>query len=311
MPKPLACPNLPELLEVFPHLGAKALEVINTPNQNRIDFIREPHWIGYQIAIDTMKRWQSLITRPVVHRMPCDLLLGSTNNGKTALLLRLVAKNPPREREDGDGTIVPVLYVQAPPVPVESRFYESILKSLGATYKASDRAARLQGQATALMARAGVRVLLVDEVQHVVAGDTAHHRQHLNLLKFLTNELQISIVAAGPRATYNYFAADPQMINRFTPVCLPRWRMDDGFRSLLDSFENLIPLKNPSGLGASPLAEKIMAMTEGRIGEVASLLFKAGEQAILKEQERIDEKLLDSLGWQAPKDRVKLPDELD
>jgi hypothetical protein len=93
---------------------------------------------------------------------------------------------------------------------------------------------------------------------------------------------------------------DPQMANRFEPVALPRWEMNRDFQMLLASFERILPLQQPSRLAEPALAARLLALSEGTIGELSSLLVVAAAQAIRSGAERIDEDVLIKTGWTPP-----------
>ena len=51
--------------------------------------------------------------------------------------------------------------------------------------------------------------------------------------------------------------------NRFPPVVLPQWHIDNEFRKLLASFEKIIPLKYPSDLqDSTTLTAKLLTRSE-------------------------------------------------
>lgn len=287
----------------YGHLGKKALTVIEAGPAERITFIREPHWIGYTKAKEILDQLDDLRTHPKVHRMPCLLLLGETNNGKTVLLRHFEELNPVEDTRDSVQIKVPVMVVQAPPVPDESRFYEAILDGLFAPYRRHDSAARKQAQVMAMLGKLKLRVLVIDEIHHLIAGDTNRHRSFLNVIKYMTNELEIAIVGAGIKTAFVAMQTEPQMENRFRPVVLPRWEMGEEYLRLLASFERLLPLREPSYLVDDPLATKLLSLIDGKIGELSGLLTMAAIRAIQSGQERIDARLIDQTGWRAPGDR--------
>jgi hypothetical protein len=77
------------------------------------------------------------------------------------------------------------------------------------------------------------------------------------------------------------------MVNRFEPVALPRWEMNRDFQMLLASFERILPLRQPSLLAEPALATKLLALSEGTIGELFALLAAAIVRAIRSGAERI------------------------
>ena len=94
----------------------------------------------------------------------------------------------------------------------------------------------------------------------------------MNAIKYLSNELQIPLVAVGTLEAVRAIQADPQLASRFYRTELPLWCMGREYRKLLASFERMLPLKRPSQLAKAPLATKLLAVTEGTIGELSTLL---------------------------------------
>jgi hypothetical protein len=62
-----------------------------------------------------------------------------------------------------------------------------------------------------LLSTVGVKMLIVDEIQHVLAGPMLRQRHFLNVIKYLGNSLQIPIVAAGTHDAFNAIQTDPQL----------------------------------------------------------------------------------------------------
>ena len=87
-----------------------------------------------------------------------------------------------------------------------------------------------------------LRVLIIDEIHHILAGHIAKQRHFLNVLKYLGNELKIPLVGVGTIDALRAIQTDPQMVNRFEPVSLPRWEMTRDFQMLLASFERTLPI---------------------------------------------------------------------
>ncbi|MDE2468486.1 MAG: TniB family NTP-binding protein, partial [Bradyrhizobium sp.] len=231
----------------------------------------------------------------------------ATNNGKTMIARRFHERHKPHVHVDYHNSAVPVLMLQAPPVPDEGRFYNAILSELYVPFRHSSRIEQRQLQVQTMLSSIGVRVLIIDEVQHILAGTSAKQRHFLNVLKYLSNELMISIVAVGTRDAFNAIHADPQLANRFEPALLPVWKMNEEYLRLLASIEALIPLNNPTALTDMPLASKILALSEGTIGEICDLLRVASLHAIRSGIEQINDQTLMQCGYQPPSTRRRPP----
>ncbi len=292
-------------MSAYSHLNASAVEALGLSDVDRVHRIRSERWIGYPKAKQVLAKLEDLLIYPRTHRMPNLLIVGDTNNGKTMLAQRFKSLHPAIDNPSGEGVQVPVLLVQAPPVPDEGRFYNAILEILFAPYRPSERVDKKQFQAIKLLRYVGLKVLVIDEIHHILAGNMNRQKAFLNVIKYLGNELQISIVGVGTKDAFRALQTDPQLSNRFEPVTLPRWEMDHDFQRLLASFERMLPLKQASNLAHQEVASVLYAMSEGYIGELSRLLSEASALAIHSEVEQISVKLLQQIDWRPPSKRKR------
>lgn len=292
-------------MRAYSHLNHSAIEALELSNADRIVKIRSERWIGYPKAKQALAKLEDLLIYPRTHRMPNLLIVGDTNNGKTMLVQRFTNLHPAIDNPSGEGIQAPVILVQAPPVPDEGRFYNAILELLFAPYRPSERVDKKQFQAIKLLRYVGLRVLIIDEIHHILAGNMNRQKAFLNVIKYLGNELQISIVGVGTKDAFRALQTDPQLSNRFEPVTLPRWEMDHDFQRLLASFERMLPLKLASNLSRQDMASRLYAMTEGYIGELSRLLSEASVLAIHSEAESISVKILQQVDWMPPSKRKR------
>ena len=278
-------------------------ESIELSAEERIRRILQPHWIGYTQSKRILKRLEDLFGYPQVDRMPNLLIVGDTNNGKTMIVSRFQHQHPASDNPTGEHITVPVLLVQAPPIPDEGRFYANILEALAAPYKPRGSAGERQMQVIRLLRTIGTRMLIVDEIHHILAGPINRQRQFLNVLKYLGNELKIPLVGVGTIDAVRAIQTDPQLANRFEPIALRRWQMNRDWQMLLSSFERILPLRKPSQLAELSIATALLAWSEGTIGELASLLRTAAKAAIESGGECITEPLLRQIDWTPPSSR--------
>ncbi len=187
-----------------------------------------------------------------------------------------------------------------PPVPDEGRFYEEVLEQVQAPYRSRLPAGHKLAQARLLLRHLKVKMLIIDELHHLLASRLEPQRIVLNTLKFLGNDLQIPLVGVGTADALRAIQTDPQLANRFRPLALPKWTLNDEYRKLLASFERLLPLRQPSRLHAPEVAAELLALSEGTIGDLATVLNLATEAAIRSGRERIDCALLRELDWDPP-----------
>ncbi|QNH62782.1 TniB family NTP-binding protein [Hymenobacter sediminicola] len=281
--------------------GLYAVALGDTPS--RIHFIQSNRWIKYPAAERILERLEELLVHPKIARMPNLLLVGETNNGKTLLLKKFCQQHKPYATPGDEKMVRPVITVEAPPKPDEKQFYRRLLDQLNAPYRLADRMDRMERQVFHVMQHLNARMLIIDEIQNLLAGSSTSQRVFLNVLKGMANELQIIIVAAGTMEARNAMSADPQMANRFVQKFLPKWHYAEDYLRLLASFERLLPLRKASGLSEPAIAERIYAMSEGTIGEISAVITAAAVAAIRSGKEHIDRKLLDQIDYVLPSER--------
>ncbi len=160
----------------------------------------------------TLKKLEELLDWPQVTRMPCYLLVGPSYSGKTSILEHFVRRHPPDLDPLQEVTRYPVVMIDAPPKPDLSDFYSRILDALMTAYKPTAPVHAKYSQVKHLFGQLGVKVLVIDEIHHLIAGSLNRQREFRNALKSLSNEAKISIVAA-----LGYFISPIDAIPDFLP----------------------------------------------------------------------------------------------
>ncbi|MGH6763571.1 MAG: TniB family NTP-binding protein [Phyllobacterium sp.] len=285
------------------HLHPKIRAMLALPKAERILSIKRQSWIGYPRAQEALTKLQELIEHPRIHRMPNLMIYGPTNNGKTMIVQRFMRDHPADDNPDGETSEIPVMVVQMPFAPEPRRFYRSILDQLFATYRHTDNLSRLETQVIRLLKTCGLHMLIVDELHNIVGARIDQQRQFLNLIRYLGNELQVPIVCLGLQSALRAIQIDEQLANRFEPFSLQRWSDGPVFRKLLNSVEATLPLAKRSFMSEDRIAETIIAMSEGTIGDALMLIRIAAIRAIETQHEKIDLGILDECGYLPPSER--------
>lgn len=289
----------------YPHLHPNLVPTMDLDVGMRIEQLKKPRWIGYPRAQQVLDKLEDLLIHPKEPRMPGILLVGPSNNGKTKLIRMFTKRHPVDENIKGNSINAPVLYVQAPPTPSESAFYSQILTTLFERIPASSADVKRE-KVIHVLREIGTKVLIIDELHNILAGASVKQQQFLNMIKYLSNELEICIVGCGTGDLLRAVSVDPQIQNRFTPELLPLWAMGKPYKQLLASFEMVLPLKEASNLATEPLASQILALSEGTIGEASILINMAAEYALKSGEEKITSEGLKKSGYIPPEDRKKV-----
>ena len=287
----------------YPHLNDAARALVDQSDEARIYAIREGSWLGYKEAKRVLARMDDLLNYPRITRMPNMLLVAPSFNGKTSILQRFLSLHAPDADPTGEITICPVVMVEAPPKPDISDFYTHILDALMTPYKPTASASEKYSQIKRLFRQMEVRMLIVDEIHHLIAGSLSRQQEFRNALKSLGNETMISIVAAGIEDAYNAFNTDPQMSSRFTPEELPLWKPNNEFGALLATLELRMPLKQPSNLKDPAIMLAIHTRSEGTLGDMCDLVKELAVDAIRSKTENITLEKVTSLSWVPPSKR--------
>ncbi len=289
------------------HLRPEVHELAHRPAAERL--ARQPvhRWIGYTRAAQAVGRLERMLDcEPGRVRPRCLLIVGPTNNGKTAIAERFLRDHPQRNSGDGEHEVIPVLLVQMPPAPTVARLYAAILAGLGVPGSLHERSADREGAVGRMLHQVGCRMLVLDELHNLLAAPTQRQRELLNLLRYLGNDLRIPLACLGTREAYLAVRSDDQLENRFEPFLLPSWEDGPEFGRLLASFEAVLPLREPSGLGAPALRAQVLRRSEGTIGEVTALLAAAADAALLAGEERIGTAALERADYQPPTIRRRM-----
>lgn len=277
------------------HLDSDVVFVLERPQDERIDYCKTDRWVGYTRAAEIMQQLDQLLVYPKSLRMPNILVVGRSGNGKSSIVERFSSRHPIQMSATGS-PIAPVLRIAMPETPDESEFWSEILWAMGISHGDRDSAALKKREAKSILSYAGIRVLVIDEFNNLAtAGKRAGDL--LAAIKGLSNDLKVSIVAAGTQAAINALNLEPQMKSRFEPAALDRWKLNTEYLRFLASYERLLPLAEPSNLTSRQLAPVLYGMAGETIGATVKLLKEASSFALSSGKERIDEQVLKAMKW--------------
>lgn len=286
---------------VAKHLHRDLHSSLTLPVEERVELIRQSSWINYPRATQVLTKLDDLMRQPRTHRMLNMLLVGASGNGKTTLIERFRDEHPVHSTEEGD-TRVPVVIMDMPSEPSETRFWSALLAALKIAHRETDPIQRKQNQAVEILAYVQAKVLIIDEIHNLLHGTALKQRHFLAVMKNLSNQLQLPIVCAGVRESIRALHTDTQLSSRFEAVGLKRWKLDKEFLRLIASFESHMPLAERSHLATPAFAPKIHSMSEGTIGGVSELINRCAVHALRSGREKIEPKDLEEIDWVRLKD---------
>lgn len=267
-------------------------------NEKRIRQIQLDTWIGYGAARNVIDRIEDLVQRPRVSRMHSMLVIASTDNGKTSIRKRVEAKHESYATPDSK-VHMPVVSIQMPSNPDEKTLYNAIVKGMRHPTYMSSKIDHIRGAVISLIEELHVKLLMIDEVQHIDRIPYRRQRILLDSLKYLSNECSLPIVAFGTEEAINVFHSDLQLQNRFKKIYLPKWDFNENLIKLIKSIEQLLPLKEASNLGEEVMATYIYSKTNGTIGEINTLLRNSAILALRYGHERITREIIEETKFES------------
>ena len=107
----------------------------------------------------------------------------------------MTTRKQPSDRPSGPKT--KLLVVELAGRPNERRLYAQILAVIGAPQNPRATIVELERTAVRLLGDLGVQVLILDEIHNVLAASWREQRVVFNTLRYLSNELKLSLVCFG------------------------------------------------------------------------------------------------------------------
>lgn len=283
---------------------------MNMKDDNRVEQVLKNRWIHYTRAQEILDSMELLLRFPKSGRMQNLLIIGESNNGKTTIARRFLKQNPQyiattEEPETGhlyEILIKPVAMIQCPHIPHEKRLYYNILDELNLPYRKTTKSEYLQQQVIGGLIDMKVRVLILDEIHHILSGSPAKQREFLNLIKYISNEAHVSFVALGTNDARFVFQGDRQLDSRFDRLILPRWKYGKDFLRLLATIDQFLPFQEPSNLISGEMSKLIFEMSNGIMGEVIKIIQLSSLKALELDNVHLNTDTLKNLNYSSPFD---------
>ena len=231
-------------------------------SDERKAIIESDRWIAFDRATSVLNRLTYIMEMPRQSRMPGLMVYGSSGIGKTMIATRMAARYPSKYNQELGSSRTPILLLQAPPAPDERRFYQHILSTVGAPVFGRHTVAELEVRALSHLREMELKMIMIDEVHNLLAGTFREQRRFLNMLRFLTNDLKVSLVVFGVNEAVDAIRGDDQLARRLDEHYLPLWEDDVEFSRLVQTLISAMTLERPSSLSVQSL-RRILGATGG------------------------------------------------
>jgi type II secretory pathway predicted ATPase ExeA len=271
------------------HLDPQLHSTLALDASDRIAYVRSDRWLDYPRGALALRKLADLVSFPRCSRMPSLLIWGESGMGKTMIAKTHLSDHPPVFDSKAGVRRTPVLSIQMPSTPDSRGIYAAILEALGAPLLSGGGRtdiAILEPRTLHLMKEVGVRMLMIDEFHNLLVGSNRIQRTVLNLVRHISNHLEISIVCLGTQEAREALMSDPQLVRRFESFELKPWKKGDDFYALLNTLLYTLPLRRRSSLGAKSY-DLVLARTSGITSNIFRLMTELAVEAINSGHEEI------------------------
>jgi hypothetical protein len=251
-------------------------------------------WVSYPRAERILSRLDDLMYLPARVRMQNVLIHGNSGAGKSMIIEKFIRSHSLElDREDAAR---PIVSMQMPPLPTLRSFFSELLRSLDCTVIFGSKISELEHDTLRQLKKARPRLLAIDEIHHLLACTPREQRAALNVLKFLSNELRVSIVALGTSEALHVMRTDPQIASRFQSCALPWWTANDDLRSFLAGFLQQLDVDGKDIVNNRIAIDYILELTSGVTGRIVELVRLSARCAVRRDSRTVTVDLLQEAG---------------
>lgn len=265
--------------------GVQAL--LDAPVAERARIILRDHVISYPALATVREQARWMFSQDPSVRASGLVVSASPGNGKTSLALSIQ-----RSLRGVDGCGPTTILISMAGVRDARTVYGRILERLGSPARVSHRLSDREVLVTRLLRATRCRLLILDEVQDLLLGSEREQRRALEAVKLLMNELRLPVLAFGTQEAAQGFSSDAHLAARFTSYVLPAWQANDVLANFLVTWERMLPLRNPSGLGDAEVVGYLAKVSNGVLDVILKRVQNAALLALADGSERITLALL-------------------
>lgn len=244
--------------------------------------------IPYPVGDDVLNAMQESMDSSWAAEPKSLFIGGQTGIGKSTLIEQFLQRHPPQH--ESERTVFPVLRVKIPSSARIKGTETSILRMLGIR-KAKGTLDGMKNQIYDLIERCDIRMIIFDELQHIIDRDS-HKILHntSDWIKLLMEETNTPVVMAGLDHSECVITENEQLDRRVSrrfylePFGFTTDEEVMEFRHILNLIDERLPFSKRSGLGNLQISTTIHNITHGVLGYVMPLIRESAEIAINEER---------------------------
>ena len=277
----------------FSHLDPSARDQLDLPNEERAGRMLVERFIAHERLTPILDHVEFLIHMPPQTRANGLVVSGTPGAGKTMLSRAIQRRHPPLPSKQGEAASQPVLAINMTNAREAKTLYNRILAGLGVPDPGKYSGADRERMVLKLCTAAGIRLLVVDEIQDILTTTPRQQRIALDTIKFLMNELSLPILILGTSSAPAAMQVDEHLNARFKYRELPQWRRDEFLANLLYALEKVLPLRKPSYLSSPTLSACIIRLSGGVLQTIVQLVTHAAAHAVETGEDQVTTQLLE------------------
>jgi hypothetical protein len=112
-------------------------------------------------------------------------------------------------------------------------------------------------------------------------------RVALNILKYLSNKLRVSIIALGTNEALHVMRTDPQIASRFESCALPAWTATEDLRRFIASFLMQLRVEPAEVVNSAVAIDYILDLTSGVTGRIVELLRQSARLTLGRQTQKL------------------------
>lgn len=268
--------------DAFAHVHEEVRHLVMAERAVRVETIYQDRWLDYPAGVDAIERLFELVHMPRRKRMPSILFWAAPNSGKTSIHREFQSRLATTQPSPLDETWIVELEINAD--LDERRLYLDLLALLQAPGPERASGSRLQRMVLQQLRARGVRVIVIDEFQRLVKLQLRGQQLILDALRYISNQLQISLAAFGSNEAKGLIEGDLHLKERFEIVALPSWSRKERWPvELVRQRIAYMPLRRETEVGRD-LFETLERHSGRNLGRLLALLERAAVAALDKEE---------------------------
>lgn len=288
----------------FSHLCQYAIDLLDSPPQQRIYNIRQSRFIEYGAA-RCIREWADrMIGGPRSVRPACLMISADAGAGKTSILLHLQRCYPDATEPQSRVPHRPIVQCDVEPEPEIASVQQTLLTRLGAPLLEL-RTGRLRNDLIGrYLKELQTRVVIFDEAQHLLHVPPRRQSVLMDWIKWVSTSARVHVICAGVCGIELLTQTDPQLSSRFQVVHLPRWTPGPALGAFLKTYEQSLPLRRASRLWDVKMQRALVEESRGLhtatgvTDGIVRIIQEAAIAAIMTGREQIDRELLQA--WREP-----------